>query len=351
LANNALGELARLSGGQWDAESPHNDPPDHYGDTDGEYRAATHGAALRDTSHWTRLQISGSDHLDFLHRMSTSHFNNLEVGQGLEAVFIENRGRILDLCTFYCGESRSLAVFSPATRESMPIWLDRFIFAEAIEFIDLTDDTAMFELIGPQAITLVRQVIGANLQTQPAHQLLNKDVEGDLWLATMPWDHSPGLRVAGPPETVAALWKKLSDAGATPIGEKAWEVLRIERGLPIYGSELNESYNPWEAGLGRTIDMDKGCYIGQEVIARLDTYDKVKQHLVGLHLETGELPAPGTTLHAEGREVGTLTSRTHSPSLGSIALAYVRRAHADPGTVLNLGEREARVESLPFSRP
>jgi hypothetical protein len=342
-----------LSGGQWDGENVHNGPPGHYGDTDGEYQAASHCAALRDASHWTRLHISGADHLDFLHRMSTSHFNNMEAGQGREAVFTENRGRILDLCTFYCGENRSLAVFSPSSRELIPAWLDRFIFTEAIELRDLTDDTAMFELIGPQASALVQQVIGVDLQTLPAHQLLIKEAKDDLWLATMPWGNNPGLRVAGPPEALAMLWKKLSDAGATPMGERVWEILRIERGLPIYGSELNENYNPWEAGLGRTIDMDKGCYIGQEVIARLDTYDKVKQHLVGLYLRTGELPAPGTILHVEGRAVGILTSRAQSPTLGPIALAYVRRAHAEIGTALTLAEseREARVAPLPFSRP
>ena len=210
---------------------------------------------------------------------------------------------------------------------------------------DQTDETSMFELVGPQAAQLVTHALNADLSRLQDHQLLDPQVADDLWLARMA---GPGLRAFGPPATVKNLWQRLAAAGARPIGTATWEILRVEQGLPLLGRELTQDYNPWEAGLGRAIHLDKGCYIGQEVIARLDTYDKVKQHLVGLRLSTTKLPPTGQPLRDGAREVGRITSAVHSPSLGPIALAYVRRSACAEGTVLDADGAQATVVSLPF---
>ena len=311
-----------------------------------EYHAARTGAALRDAQASFRLYMRGADHLDFLHRMTSNDFHNLQLGHGLEAVFIEQRARILDLATCYRGPDVTALILSPDSRTAIPDWLDRFIFAEALELADRTDETAMFELIGPQAAQLVARVLNADLAELQDHQLLNPQVADGLWLARTA---GPGLRTFGPPASVKDLWQRFATAGASPIGLETWEILRIEQGLPLLGRELNQDYNPWEAGLGRAIHLDKGCYIGQEVIARLDTYDKVKQHLVGLQLSAAKLPPTGQPLRDDTREVGRITSAVHSPSLGPIALAYVRRSACAEGTALDADGVQATVVPLPFS--
>ena len=313
----------------------------HYDD----YHAARTGAALRDAQASFRLYMRGADHLDFLHRMTSNDFHNLQIGHGLEAVFIEQRARILDLATCYRGPDATALILSPDSRTAIPAWLDRFIFAEALELADRTDETAMFELVGPQAAELVTRVLNADLATFQDHQLLDSQVADGLWLGRMA---GPGLRAFGPSDVVKDLWQRLAAAGASPVGSATWEILRVEQGLPLLGRELTQNYNPWEAGLGRAIHLDKGCYIGQEVIARLDTYDKVKQHLVGLRLSTAELPPTGQPLRDGAREVGRITSAVHSPSLGPIALAYVRRSACAEGTVLDADGAQATVVSLPF---
>ncbi len=310
-----------------------------------EYHAAHTGAALRDEQASFRLYLCGADHLDFLHRMTSNDFHHLQIGHGLEAVFIEQRARILDLATCYRGPDATALILSPDSRTAIPAWLDRFIFAEALELADRTDETAMFELIGPQAAQLVSHTLNADLSRLQDHQLLNPQVADGLWLARTP---GPGLRTFGPPAAVAGLWQRLAAAGARPIGAATWEILRIERGLPRLGRELTQNYNPWEAGLGRAIHLDKGCYIGQEVIARLDTYDKVKQQLVGLRLSAAELPPTGQPLRDGARAVGRITSAIDSPSLGPIALAYVRRSACAAGTTLDADGAQATVVSLPF---
>ena len=286
------------------------------------------------------------DHLDFLHRMTSNDFHNLQIGHGLEAVFIEQRARILDLATCYRGPDATALILSPDSRATIPDWLDRFIFAEALELADRTDETAMFELVGPHADQLVTHALNADLSRLQDHQLLDPQVADDLWLARMA---GPGLRAFGPPDAVKDLWQHLAAAGARPIGAATWKILRVEQGLPLLGRELTQEYNPWEAGLGRAIHLDKGCYIGQEVIARLDTYDKVKQHLVGLRLSAAQLPLNGTTAarrHARSRThhfCGPLPQPwPNCPRLR--AAKRLRRGHC----ALDAGGTQATVVSLPF---
>jgi tRNA-modifying protein YgfZ len=315
-----------------------------------EYQAALSGAALRSANTYGRLQISGSDHLNFLHRMTTNHFESLESGCGIEAVFTENRGRILDCCTFYHRNDQTLAVLSPPARTTIPTWLDRYIFAEAIELLDITDSTSMFELIGPQAIALVQQVTGADLAPLQTHQLIKTNE--DLWLSALPWAGQMGLRAIGPTAEITQLQQQFTQAGAQILSDDLWEVLRIENGIPLHGSELNEDHNPWEAGLGRAIHMNKGCYIGQEIIARLDTYDKIKQHLVGIVFAGESVPKAGTALQSDGHNAGVITSSALSPALGPIALAYVRRSYCTPATKIQTidGKHSGQISSLPLQR-
>ncbi len=328
--------------------------PAHYGDMEAEYWAAREGTGLRDASHWSRLLFSGQDHLDFLHRMTTNHFKELQPNAGLEAIFPDNRGRILELGTFYRAGETTLAVLSPLGREKIPAWLDRYIFAEKIAIEDITQETAMIEVAGPGAAALVQKDLDKDLGAVAEHHLLGDPGGGEVWLARLDRFGHPGLRAIGPVEQIRALGEKLREGGAHPLGEAAWEILRVEEGLALYGRELTEEHNPWEAGqsAGRAIHLNKGCYIGQEVIARLDTYDKVKQRLMGLELPDGPLPPAGALLRSGNAEAGRLTSAVYSPGLErNLALAYVRRDHWDPGTPLQVEglEGAARVVELPFA--
>lgn len=349
MNTNALSDVIRGEGARWDEQVDGAPAPRDYGDCPAEYAAATQRAALHYVGHWGRLLLGGADHIDFLHRMTTNHFTQLQNGCGLQAVFTENRGRIVDVGSFYRREQHTLAIVSPAARHTIPAWLDRFIFAEDITIVDIGESTSMFDIIGPDAMKAARQILDLPGVTYAPHQLVDCPSHPDLWIAALAGP-AAGLRLLGEPQQLAALWRTLRAAGAHPIGEQAWNARRIELGIPLAGGELNDEHNPWEAGLGEAIHMNKGCYIGQEVIARLDTYDKIKQHLVGIAVSTAAPPPPGTQLLSANAVVGTVTSSALSPTLGPIALAYVRRSHAAPGTQLALAEDRGTgtVQSLPF---
>ena len=325
----------------------------HYGDPTAEYTAARTRAVLCDTSTWARFLIAGDDHLDFLHRMSTNDFLGCPPGAGLEAVLPDSRGRLLDLGAFYRAPTSTLAVFSPPMRTDLPAWLDRYIFAEEIDLSDITETTAMFELCGPQATQMAARRLDVDLAAAAPYKLLgDPDIDG-VWSTRIERWGQPALQLVAPPERAGELWETLHREGAVPCGLEASQMLRLEWGTPIWGRELTQDYNPWEAGLERAIHMDKGCYIGQEVIARLDTYDKIKQRLMGLQWAAGPLPAEPTDLLAAGRPAGRLTSAAHSPRLQcNIALAYVRKAYWETGTQVqfNLDSHtcQAEVVELPF---
>ncbi|MBD0362306.1 MAG: folate-binding protein, partial [Coleofasciculus sp. C3-bin4] len=143
----------------------------------------------------------------------------------------------------------------------------------------------------------------------------------------------------------AKLWKTLTAAGAIPMGDRVWEQLRIEQGRPTPDHELTDDYNPLEAGLWQTISFDKGCYIGQETIARLNTYKGVKQQLWGVRLSA---PAePGSVITVEGDKVGKLTSFTETDQ-GPFGLAYIRTKAGGVGLKVQVAEVEGEIVDVPF---
>ena len=353
MSQSLLTEQTRRAGAQF-AEFSGWQMPLHYGEPAAEAKAVRENAGMRDTSHWDRVLISGADHLDFLHRMTTNHFQTLADWTGLEAVFTDNRGRILDLGAFYRRNEQTLAVLSPGAAGKILPWLDRYIFAEKIAFEEITGQTAMFELFGPRAGEMIQKVLATDISEIRPHHLLDTPRADALWITRLDRLGHPGLRAAGDPREIAVLWEKLLEFGVLPVGEETWEILRIEDGIPVRGRELTDEHNPWEAGLDRAIHMNKGCYIGQEVIARLEAYDKVKQHLVGLCWDGDSLPASGIELKAERKTAGQVTSAVYSPLLErNIALAYVRHAYCASGTLLEFtsdtGPQTVEVVDLPFT--
>ncbi len=148
-------------------------------------------------------------------------------------------------------------------------------------------------------------------------------------------------------DRASAVWSKILEVGAVPFGDRLWENLRIQQGRPIPDQELTEDYNPLEAGLWGTISFEKGCYIGQETIARLNTYKGVKQKLWGIKLS--QPVVPNTPITLEDSKVGVLTSYTNTPS-GYFGLGYVRTKAGGEGLQVTVGEAQGELVGVPFIR-
>ncbi|MEM8605169.1 MAG: glycine cleavage T C-terminal barrel domain-containing protein, partial [Cyanobacteria bacterium P01_H01_bin.121] len=146
----------------------------------------------------------------------------------------------------------------------------------------------------------------------------------------------------------ATLWQTLAAQGAVPLGTQAWDYLRVLQGRPAPDQELTEAYNPLEAGLWHTISFDKGCYIGQEVIARLNTYKGVRQRLWGLKLTTAAVE-PNTPIILEGNKIGTITS-LQPTATGAIGLGYIRTRAGGPGLVAEVAGQSVEVTALDYAQ-
>ena len=315
--------------------------------------ATKEGVALYDRTHWGRIQISGSDRLRFLHNQSTNNFNILKPGQGCDTVFVTSTARTIDLATAYATEDAILLLVSPNRRRQLLDLLDRYIFPmDRVQLTDLTDTTVAFSLLGPESTQLLAKIGVSELENQPyaTHKSIKPPPyqggdEGGVRVAVGSGLATPGYTLIAPASDAAKLWDELVKAGAVPMGDRVWEQLRIQQGRPAVDFELTDDYNPLEARLLHTITYDKGCYIGQETIARLNTYKGVKQQLWGVQL-SGAVE-PGTAITIGEEKVGKITSFTETES-GFFGLGYIRTKAGGEGLKVQVGEIAGEVVNVPF---
>jgi tRNA-modifying protein YgfZ len=311
-------------------------------------QATKEAVAVCDRSFWGRIKVSDDDRLRFLHNQSTNDFQALKPGEGCDTVFVNSTARTIDLATAYVTEDAVLLLVSPNRREFLLQWLDRYIFfADKVKLTDITTETATFSLIGPASNAIIEQLGAATIIGQPYdnHQLIPLACGIEIRVAVGSGLASPGYTLILPASEKQTVWSKIVEAGAVEMSDRAWEMLRILQGRPVPEQELTDDYNPLEVGLWQTISFSKGCYIGQETIARLNTYKGVKQNLWGIRLNA---PAElGTVITVGDEKVGKLTSYTETTE-GHFGLGYIRTKAGGTGLKVQVGEAQGEIVEIPF---
>ncbi|MEM6434210.1 MAG: folate-binding protein [Cyanobacteria bacterium P01_D01_bin.115] len=322
--------------------------PTSFGNDAAARTAAASGVALCDRSHWGRLRVNGDDRLRFLHNQTTNQLQSITPGQGCDTVFVNSTGRTLDLVTAYIEDDSVLLLVSPGQAPVLSAWMDRYIFfADKVTLADETDTTVAFTLLGPESLQLLTGLGITELeQARPASHW-PVTIDGvSARLAVGSGLAQPGFTLIAEAAAGADLWQALVTAEATPLGEQVWQELRVRQGRPLPGAELTEDYNPLEAALWQAISFDKGCYIGQETIARLQTYQGVKQQLWGLRLTARA--APGTPILLNEQKVGVLTSCIETPA-EILGLGYIRTKAGGEGLTVAIAEHPAAVVAIAFA--
>ena len=298
------------------------------------------------------LKATGEDALDLLNRLSTNKVDHLEPGHWAPTVLTSDRGRIVDLLSvIHAGECVYLLT-SPGQQQPVIEWLDKYTIMEDLEVEDVSGSTAVVALAGAGAGAALG-FDAAEPERLPGRQYPAPAVAigGAAAIAiSQPLGNLPCCLLIAAPDAVAEFASALAASGASATDADSWEALRVSSGAPAFGSEMGEPYNPLEAGLIGAIDFTKGCYIGQEVIARLDSYERVQKYLSVLRFSEGCDAGAGTPLYLEGRHAGTVTSVYRTPGGELRGLGFVRTASATPGQVLELKAPEtgtATVEDLP----
>ncbi|MDE3132439.1 MAG: folate-binding protein YgfZ [Acidobacteriota bacterium] len=308
-----------------------------------DYAAITAGVGLLDRSPRGKLALTGADARDFLQGQVTQDVAALTAGQGCYAAFLTPKGKMLgDLRVLDAGTELLLDTERVALQALFNM-IRRYSLGYAVELHKRTLECGLLSLIGPLADELVTSGGATPGPAEHEHQMVTL---GGAPARAVRTDVGIDLLVAAP--DAEAVRAAVLEAGAVAVGEAAAECLRIERGRPRYGVDLDDSVIPQEAGLNaRAVSFTKGCYVGQETVARLFYRGRPNRELRGL--SSGQPLAVGTELASEQRVVGTVTSAALSPRLGAIALALVRREAAVGATLRAGAEQQAVVGELPFA--
>jgi aminomethyltransferase len=260
---------------------------------------------------------------------------------------------ILDV---YCQDDRLLLVLPSGLTEKTLQQLDHFLISEKAYFEAADEAVAILAVQGPAAPALLAALAGRALDLDPFQHAEVSIAGGPVRIANRREAGVPGYHCWTIALHAPALWQALVEAGARPAGVDALDAHRVEAGVPWYGIDVDETVILPETRLEQLVSYNKGCYIGQEVVARVKYRGHVNRALTGLALDGDRLPAPGARVVAADKDVGRITSSVRSPALGRpIALGYVRREHWEPGTAVSVvdgaGELAARVHALPFVEP
>jgi folate-binding protein YgfZ len=314
-----------------------------FGDPRSEYQAATEAAAIFDVSDRTQLEMSGLDRHSFFHGFCTNDIKGLATGSGCEAFLCNVKGRILGHVFVFSGETSLVIESVPGQSEALTSHLGKYHLVEDIELIDRTATLAEFLVSGPEAI---QQLSAAGLNVADLEPWRHATLDVLIAESTIACHAkrvdifgTPAFLITTPVEQADTLWQHLTNSGITSAGTSVFESLRIEAEFPVYGIDLSDENLAQEAArTEQAISFQKGCYLGQEPIARLNAMGHVNKAIQSFVIDSPELPPIGTALlnpKKEEKEAGRATSIAWSwSSEKPIGLGMVRSLFKAPGTEL-----------------
>ena len=277
-------------------------------------------------THKGRLSLIGSDALDLLDRLTTNRISDLtSMGMGMGAVLTTNKGRIIDLLGIHVEEKGLMVVTSGNATEKVSDWIDFYTIMEDVQIKNVSDQTFHFRVIGTSPEI---EVLPDTTGMKPFHGVQTELAGVPSLAISLQVGNLSCIDLIGSVVSGDSVQSKL-DEYLKEIRIEEYNHFRIDAGEPVYGSELTEEFNPLEAGLLPYISFNKGCYIGQEVVARLNTYDKVQRKLVKFKWDSVDYELSGKVIEDEDRVVGVMTS-----SLNGLGMGFVRKAKAEEGNVM-----------------
>jgi len=306
--------------------------PADYKDIHSELEAINRHIGILDRSYLGKLKVTGKDALDLLNRITTNDLQLLAVGTMVDTVFATPKGRLIDYCRVINTGDGLLLIGSFFNVNHLIEWLNRFIILEDVQVSDVSDHYIWLTGMGPHIKSLISEFSESPVT----------DAEDTFWLKInnyeLPALKNNNFRIPAfnfcfscteAPAIFHILLERLPSYGGKLVGDTAFQIIRVESGMPDWGTEITQDYNPHEARLSNAISFTKGCYTGQEVIARLDTYDKVQKYLMIIEMSQRLSHPPPLELYIDDEAVGHLTSSIFNPvSNNSIGLGYVKKMYA-----------------------
>ena len=318
--------------------------PSSFGDIDVEIESFQSTVAISHIPRLGFIKCEGTDVLDLLQRMSTNNVSNLHDYQQIPTILTNENGRIIDILYLFSFDSSVYIICSPSNEDKVIDWLEKYTFMEDASFQNISAQHTFFQLQGPEARDLIKSVFQPNPSVINCDVLVHTSTGREMLAINQKMNSRPNFLIVSSNRLGVSTWKLFTDSGATPIGLQALEVGRVDEGIPIIGKEITEKTNPLEIGAIGAIDFAKGCYVGQEVIARLDTYQKVQKRLVVLESLGAEDLTEETKLVINKTKVGTITSISPKSSRGNLsAIGYVKSEYAKSGQQVSVDGNNGTV--------
>jgi aminomethyltransferase len=339
--------------------------PTHYGNPQLEYGALHTSASLADISFRGNMIVTGDDRITWLQSIISQDILPLQTGQGRYSTFMDHKGKMLAYFRVFIRPEQVVIEDVGEVGEQTYAALRKFLlYGTKAKMAKGLESQGLLLLSGPKAGEILKEALGVEVESLGSLQSMSFSFGGaEGFIAKTEETGMTDFELFVPLEALPSLWAHLlktgEPEGLKPVGRTTRETARIEAGLPRLGPDINDRIVPPEANLeGIAFSLSKGCYPGQEVVARMDTYGSVKRRLVGLVVEGAEndLPEVGAKLFSGTREVGWVSSSTFSPLLQKpIALGIPLRDFTPPGTQLEIETQgnkfSASVSVLPFAKP
>ncbi|MEW6072516.1 MAG: glycine cleavage T C-terminal barrel domain-containing protein [Planctomycetota bacterium] len=313
------------------------------GDVPAEYRAGREGVLLLDATDRGEVRARGRDAADFLHRILANRVRDLGPGEGARNLLLTPQGKVRFDVDLLRDEEEIRLSTPPGAAAVLFAALEAYVFSEDLALADTTAQHAPLELAGPGAAPLVSRVFGAEPPAGPRAWRRMETSGGPVVVAAVSVAGGTGFRIDAGPERAVELWRAFLAAGAVVGGIAARDILRVEAVAALWGVDVDENVYPQEARLEDAFSLAKGCYTGQEVVAKIDTYGGLNKRLFPLRVDHDDPVPRGTRLlsgeEGERRDLGVVTSWAYSFALdGGLALAFVKRKHQEVGTRFVLGD-------------
>ncbi len=315
--------------------------PEYFSLPEKEWEAVRTSIGILDFNHVGKILIQGRDRASFLHNMVSNDIKSLSPGSYRYATLLTPKGKMISDLYIYAFENYFLIALNENLVQTVIDKLSAFVISEDVQIQNVTSSYGFLSIQGPQSTTFIKANDLNSFKAQAfLHDRFSEDGY-DIWV---------------PIENIIPLWKHLNvGEKITPIGMPTYQILRIEAGIPVFGVDMNENTIPNEANLEKAISWTKGCYPGQEIVARIKYLGNVRKILSGLIFEGEKIPKPQSKVFRDNKEIGNITSSVYSLALKKpIALGIIKKTPTDDGTQIEIEDETQRqageIVALPFKK-
>lgn len=331
--------------------------PAHYGDPAAEHLAVRDSAGIMDMTHRGKISVSGKDRAKFLQNILSQDINKLTPGTGGHATLLNTKGHMLAYMRIFSYEDSFLIDTEPGETDKIIQILNRYLFREDVKIEDVTLKYGLVTVQGPNSREIICRISGTDIKEMEDCSHVNLMINGiNCNIARTTYTGEEGYSIYAPWDSIHGVWETMGGSEITPFGHDTFETLRIEAGIPIYSVDMDEDTIPIEANLDHAISYTKGCYVGQETIARIKFKGHVNRTLTGFIINGNEIPEKGNRIYTftddAEHDIGFITSACFSPSLKRIiALGYLKIQHTEPGNTVSINTDTGKISALAAKLP